>query len=130
MCMKPPNSRLEVAEQWSRKHDTQLNEMANKKGDFSHTHTLSGIGGSGVAQGRSTVKWVKALFLFKATLSASISLFLSFIDQVFNPVCICVNDCMSAGLFFPFSCSEYKSYSTPIHIFPVYISLDIHLVRR
>lgn len=55
-----------------------------------HTHTLSGIGGSGVARGHSTVKWVKALFLFKATLSASISLLLSFTDQVFIPVCLVI----------------------------------------
>lgn len=70
-----PNSRLEVAEQWSREHDTQLNEMPNRRRFLTHihTHTLLGISGSGVAWGRSTVKWVKALFLFRETLSASIS---------------------------------------------------------
>lgn len=82
-----------MAEQWSREHDTQLNEMPNRRGFLTHihTHTLLGISGSGVAWGRSTVKWVKALFLFREPLSASISYyFLSFIDQVFNPVGVCV----------------------------------------
>lgn len=57
MCTTLP-SRLEVVEQWWRKHSTQLNEMVKRRGFLSHidAHTLAGIGGSGVAHVHSTVK--------------------------------------------------------------------------